>query len=165
MELMISVVIGILIVEAYAWLPKLSEWLIDRAVQPLRSEDQDRCREEWSAGLDALPNTLIRLVHALSCIGAAHKINAEFFERRMPAIDALIEECGQKHSGMVVAIHTWKETLEGSQTGLRHKLNVQLLGLKNVVKEAPNKRLNRVAGSLRRQGSTGQARGSIVCKV
>jgi hypothetical protein len=29
MELMISVVIGILIVEAYAWLPKLSEWLID----------------------------------------------------------------------------------------------------------------------------------------
>jgi hypothetical protein len=29
----ISVVIGILIVEAYAWMPKISEWLIKRAVQ------------------------------------------------------------------------------------------------------------------------------------
>ena len=53
MELVISVVIGILIVEAYAWLPKFSEWLTERAVLRLRSEDQDRCREEWKAGLDA----------------------------------------------------------------------------------------------------------------
>ncbi len=68
MELVISVVIGILIVEAYVWLPKISEWLIERAVQCLRSEDQDRCREEWKAGLDALPNTVIKLVHAFSIL-------------------------------------------------------------------------------------------------
>jgi hypothetical protein len=138
-ELMISVVIGILIVEAYAWLPKLSEWLIDRAVQPLRSEDQNRCREEWMAGLAALPNTLIRLVHALSYIGAAHKINAECFERRITAIDALIEECDQKHSSIVGQMRTAKETLGNSQTKLRQKLNAQLIDLKSHVKEAPKK--------------------------
>ena len=30
MELVISVVIGLLIVEVYAWLPKISEWHIER---------------------------------------------------------------------------------------------------------------------------------------
>ena len=70
MELVISVVIGLLIVEVYAWLPKISEWLIERAVQRLRSEDQDRCREEWKAGLDAFPNTKLnnyRLTPVGSC--------------------------------------------------------------------------------------------------
>jgi hypothetical protein len=98
MELVISVVIVILVVEAYAWLPKISEWLIERAVQRLRSEDQDRCREEWKAGLDALPNTVIQLVHALSYLGAANRINADFFENKLAEINALTEECVYEHS-------------------------------------------------------------------
>jgi hypothetical protein len=98
MELLISIVIGILIVEVYAWLPKLSHWLIDRAVQRLRKEDQDRCREEWNAGLNALPNTVVKLVHALSYIGAAHRINTDCFESKLTEIDALIKEVDDENS-------------------------------------------------------------------
>ena len=128
MELVISVVVGI----------------IERAVQRLRSEDQDRCREEWKAGLDALPNTVIKLVHALSYLGAARRINADFFQNKLTEIDALIEECGHKHSGLVVLVRSWKETLARIS---RQKLDLQLSrqelglafsGLKARVMEVPN---------------------------
>ena len=66
MELVISIVIGILIVEGYAWLPTISQWLVNLTVRQLPAEHQERCREEWTANLNALPNTLVRLVHALS---------------------------------------------------------------------------------------------------
>jgi hypothetical protein len=144
MELVISVVVGILIVEAYVWLPKISEWLIERAVQRLRSEDQDRCREEWKAGLDALPNTAIKLVHALSYLGAARRINADFFENKLTEIDALIEECGHKHSGLVVLVRSWKETLGRISWQMldlllsRQELGLAFSGLKARVMEVPN---------------------------
>lgn len=138
MELVISVVIGILIVEAYAWLPKISEWLLEWAVQGLRSEDQDRCREEWRSGLDALPNTVIKLVHALSFLGAAHRINADYFESKLGEINTLIEECGHKYSGAVASMHAAKEKLGRTQT-LRQELGLPLSDLKARVIEAPNK--------------------------
>lgn len=118
MELVISVVVGILIVEAYVWLPKISDWLIERAVQRLRSEDQDRCREEWLAGLDALPNTVIKLVHALSYLGAARRINSDFYENKLYEINALIKECGYKYSGLVVCVRASKEKFDKSQNKL-----------------------------------------------
>jgi hypothetical protein len=139
MELVISIVIGILMVEAYAWLPKLSEWLIDKAVQPLRNEDRDRCREEWKAGLEALPNTLIRLVHALSYVGAAHRINTEVSESKLVELDALIEECIKKRSGNAVVLTTMKERLDKSQSNFRQKLDTLLLELKTHIARAPNK--------------------------
>lgn len=131
MELVISVVIGILIVEAYAWLPKISEWLIEWAVQRVRSEDQDRCREEWKADLDALPNSIFKFVHALSNLSAPHRINADFFEDRLTEINALIEECGYKHSRYVMSFRAAKETL-GT---LEQKLNL----IKPSVMELSNK--------------------------
>jgi hypothetical protein len=157
MELVISVIVGILIVEAYVWLPKISEWLIERAVQRLRSEDQDRCREEWKAGLDALPNTVIKLVHALSYLGAARRINADFFENKLTEIGALIEECGHKHSGWAVSFGAWKETL-GILHQLkldiqlsRQELDLQLSGLKARVMEVRN---DEVVSSLQKTVTT-----------
>jgi hypothetical protein len=111
MELVISVVLAILVVEAYAWLPKISEWLTERAVLRLRSEDQDRCREEWKAGLDALPNTVIRLVHALSYLGAAQKINADVFESNLAEINTLAEECGCKYSTVFASFRVATESV------------------------------------------------------
>jgi hypothetical protein len=65
MELIVSVLAGFLIVEVYSWLPYLSNWLLERAVRRVRAEDRDRCREEWNADLDALPNTMIKIFYAL----------------------------------------------------------------------------------------------------
>jgi hypothetical protein len=47
MEIVISVLIGVLIMEGYAWLDAFSKWLLERAVRRISPEDQDRCREEW----------------------------------------------------------------------------------------------------------------------
>jgi hypothetical protein len=150
MELVISVVVGILIVEAYAWLPKISAWLIDRAAQRLRSEDQDRCREEWKAGLDALPNTIIKFVHALSFLGAANRINADFFENKLAEINALTEECVHKHSG---AVAIFGANQQDGRLQLRELLGryLQLSGLKARMMEVPNEE---VAFSLQKAGTT-----------
>ena len=82
MELVISVVVGVLLVEAYAWLPKISEWLIERAVRRLPVETQERCREEWKADSHSLPNSGVKLLHALSLSCAANQINIDILEAK-----------------------------------------------------------------------------------
>jgi len=86
--------------EVYAWLPHISEWLLERAVQKLRKEDQDRCREEWSAAIAHLPNTFVRLAHAISFLPAAQRINDEYFEASLIEIDASLSELAKKRAGI-----------------------------------------------------------------
>jgi hypothetical protein len=49
MELIASILVAVIVVELYVWLPKISEWLLEFAVRQLRAEDQERCLEEWKA--------------------------------------------------------------------------------------------------------------------
>jgi hypothetical protein len=150
MELLISIVIGILIVEAYAWLPRLSHLLIDLAVQRLRKEDQDRCREEWSADLAALPNTVVRLVHAVSCLAAAHKINLDFFETRLTVLDADIEELDRKQSGMIMSFRKAKDSLHRLGTTQRQMLDKHRAELRTQLVAPPNKEVESSWQSLMR---------------
>jgi hypothetical protein len=85
--------------------------VIEREVQRLRREDQIRCREEWRAGLDALPNSVAKLIHALSYLGAANRINGDFYESKLDEINALIEEYDQKYSGFVVSVPRMEEKI------------------------------------------------------
>jgi hypothetical protein len=141
MELVISIVIGFVIVEIYAWLPHVSNWFINRAVQRLRKEDQDRCREEWTANLATLPNTLATLVHAISLYAVgAHRSNTEFFETKLTEIDALIEEFGKKHTSAAGNYRAAKENLQKRPTRLREKLDQQLKGIKSLPINVPNEK-------------------------
>jgi hypothetical protein len=99
MELIVSVLAGFLIVELYSWLPYFSNWLLERAVRRVRAEDQDLCREQWTADLNALPNTLVRLYYVLRfiSISAADMINAEFFVDKCDEIDDMFEEIASQH--------------------------------------------------------------------
>jgi hypothetical protein len=90
MELLITVLVGLAIMEVYAWLPRLSLWLVDRAVSKLPSDDQERCREEWKAALEALPNTTVRLLHALSFHWAALRITSDFWEEVCDELDTAV---------------------------------------------------------------------------
>jgi hypothetical protein len=112
MELIVSVLAGFLIVEVYSWLPYLSNWLLERAVRRVRAEDRDRCREEWNADLDALPNTMIKIFYALRyfSIGAADMINADFFEEKCNEIDYTFENFASQHQKLVEDLR--KSTLE-----------------------------------------------------
>ena len=79
MELIITIVLGVAISvvasvitnEAYAWMPKICEWLLDRAVRRLPGDLQARYREEWQAHLHDLPNSVTKLTHALGCLSCA----------------------------------------------------------------------------------------------
>lgn len=112
MELIVSVLAGFLIVEVYSWLPCLSKWLLERAVRRVRAEDRDRCREEWNADLDALPNTMVRIFYAFRyfSIGAADMINANFFEEKCNEVDYTFETFASQHQKLVEDFR--KATLE-----------------------------------------------------
>jgi hypothetical protein len=90
MELLITALVGLGIMEVYAWLPRLSLWLVDRAVSKLPSDDQERCREEWKAALEALPNTAVRLTHALSFHWAALRITSDYREEVCDELDTAV---------------------------------------------------------------------------
>jgi len=63
--IIVSIVASGLVCELYAWLPALSNKLLDWAVRRLPSCLQQRYREEWQAHLDGTPNSLWRMVAAL----------------------------------------------------------------------------------------------------
>lgn len=97
MELLASILVAVVVVELYAWLPKISECLCELAVSVVHAEDRERCREEWKAQLDSLPNTIARAVHALSLLGAARQINAEFYEDKLNALGMRLENVADIH--------------------------------------------------------------------
>jgi hypothetical protein len=71
-ELLITIVIGLGLMEFYAWLPRACEWLVEFAVSLLPPEERERWRAEFQSSQNAFPQTSLRLLHALSlCWGTA----------------------------------------------------------------------------------------------
>jgi hypothetical protein len=97
MELLISGLVSIIIMEAYAWLPRLSHRLLDRAVRRLRKRDRDRCRQEWIAGPEALPNTFAKVFHAIRFVQEARRIGDDSFRSELRALDEEIREVAEQH--------------------------------------------------------------------
>lgn len=87
--------------------------------------------------MNALPNSVFKLVHALSYhyLGTTQRINADFFDGRLHEINALIEECGHKHSRKAARIHAAIEELGRAQ----QELGFRSSELKADVVEEPNK--------------------------
>jgi hypothetical protein len=71
MEYITALLLGLVVVEIYAWLPRVSRWIGERAVRLLPKENRERWREEFQEGQDSLPQTAWRFVNALTlCYGA-----------------------------------------------------------------------------------------------
>ena len=111
MELVISLLLSILLIELYAWLPTLSEWLLEHAVRRLRTEDQERFREEWKADLNERPNTIVRLIQALSYNVAARRINEELLEDKLTEIELSLKALSDKHR---INVRKMRETQHGA---------------------------------------------------
>jgi hypothetical protein len=78
MELVTALLLPILLIELYTWLPTISEWVLELNVRRLCVEDQEQFREDWKANLNEYPNTMVKLVHALSSTIATTRINRDF---------------------------------------------------------------------------------------
>lgn len=65
--LVFAIAVGLATAEILAYAPRISRWLVNRAVRKLPEADRDRYREEWLAHADELPGHLTKLLHALDC--------------------------------------------------------------------------------------------------
>jgi hypothetical protein len=129
MEFVVSVLVGLLLMEVYAWLPSISMWLLERFVRQVVLEQRARCREEWKAGLDAMPNTMWRFLHALSFAFAAKSINADFFESNCLEIDSEIADLTSRVRALVEEFRRLKANRAESTTRLEHARRSALASL------------------------------------
>ncbi|MBW7968621.1 hypothetical protein [Bradyrhizobium sp. BR 10289] len=65
MEILISVVIGLALMELYAWLDPLAKWIVKLVARSLPDGAQADFIEQFTADLDALPNSLAKLFYAV----------------------------------------------------------------------------------------------------
>ena len=60
--------------ELKAWMPWIIDRLIDRAVQQLPADDQERYDEEWRSHVRETPGDVGKLIEAIGCVKAAQKM-------------------------------------------------------------------------------------------
>jgi hypothetical protein len=137
MELVISGLLSIIIMETYAWMPRLSDRLLDAAVGRLRRRDQDRFREEWLAGLEILPNTFAKLFHIIGHFRAARGIAADSFRSELRALDHEIRKLAEQHVYMVEVFNQASVQLNCSGRRLAGRLDEICSATKDLPKDSP----------------------------
>jgi hypothetical protein len=70
-----AIAINLIASELFAWGPRLSDWLMRRAVRRLAPEMQERMQEEWAGHLQTIPLGLWRVVAAAGFYLATRQIN------------------------------------------------------------------------------------------
>lgn len=65
MEVLISILIGLALMELYAWLDPLAKWIVKMVAGSLPESAQADFIEQFTADLDALPNSLAKLFYAV----------------------------------------------------------------------------------------------------
>jgi hypothetical protein len=70
-----AIAINLIASELFAWGPRLSDWLMHRAVRRLAPEMQERMQEEWAGHLQTIPPGLWRVVAAAGFYLGTRQIN------------------------------------------------------------------------------------------
>lgn len=78
--IVIGLITGFAVMEAYAWFDAIAVWLMNRATRHIVKDQRDRYREEWAADLSAIPTSLYKLAYAATNFRkrVAYQINAVF---------------------------------------------------------------------------------------
>jgi hypothetical protein len=132
------------------------------------AEDQERCREEWNADLDSLPNTVIKLLYALTNFSsyAANRINADAFETKCDELDGLLTDLSCQYRTNV-------EQLRSIETKRVDSRNIQMQSLKDAIsllgasleaREWPNEN-EQLSGSIQSARSSIEEFGSTLIRV
>jgi hypothetical protein len=118
MEILISILVGFAIMECYAWAEPFSKWLLERAVRRVDISDRERRREEWTADLEAMPNTMLKLIFSLQSFRASTVkiINAEIQEAAWEKVENALEDALITRQKLVRSIARMRSSYEG----LRH---------------------------------------------
>jgi hypothetical protein len=109
MEILISILTGILLMELYAWLDPLAKWLVERVAEKLPDECQAAFEEQFMADLAAFPNSFAKVYFAFrNCTMAAQNINEEVRRARLLALADTFEDLAEKVNGFVRQIDSQK---------------------------------------------------------
>lgn len=76
MSLFLGVMAKLLGNEIEAWIPVVSERIIEGAIRKLPENQQERLREEWRAHLEECPGHFAKLWHAIGCLRGAFIIGS-----------------------------------------------------------------------------------------
>lgn len=62
--------------EFKAWTPRITEWLVVRAVKRLPSSERDRYLEEWQSHINEIPGEVGKIIVGLQLLPAARKMSS-----------------------------------------------------------------------------------------
>jgi hypothetical protein len=65
MEILISFIVGIVLMETYAWLDPLAMWIVGRAAKELPEDRAEEFTDQWEADLAAAPNSIMKVCYVL----------------------------------------------------------------------------------------------------
>lgn len=90
----IGLITGFAVMEAYAWFDAVALWLMHRAANHIIKDERERYREEWAADLSAIPSSLYKLAYAVINFrkSVAHEINAVFVAGALDLFDELLTD-------------------------------------------------------------------------
>jgi hypothetical protein len=100
-SVVLSVVVSVLVIEFYAWLPKLATKLVEHQVRRLLVAHQERYRGEWTAEMLALPDSIAQIVFAVGLLGAAERVNEAIISSRLEKLEGIMAEVCKRHGEMV----------------------------------------------------------------
>ena len=114
MEILISILIGFAIMECYAWSNSFSKWLLERAARQIEDSDRERCREEWTADLEAMPNTIFKLIFAVQSFRAStvKSINSDIINADWKELDTALEHILEACPAFARGIDEWSSSFE-----------------------------------------------------
>ena len=82
---LIGVVGGILANDLFAWLPRLAQWILEKAVKRAPEEIQDRLRDEWKADMSVdMPGNLSKVIFAAHLLWKARSMEGGLMGNGLP---------------------------------------------------------------------------------
>jgi hypothetical protein len=89
-SILVSLLVGVALMEVYAWLNPLARWLVGRAARQLPDEHRDAFTELWTADLENIPNSLAKIIFAYRHCTLA--VRAVCDEIRRDKLQSMVEE-------------------------------------------------------------------------
>jgi hypothetical protein len=131
MEILISLVVGIVLMEMYAWLDPLAMWIVRRAANELPEDRHEEFTDQWEADLAAVPNSIMKVCYVFrDCLlpikDIAQTMFRDDFEHMVENSDHVIEKMSDMVDGFVTHFEDAAQEAEISTAKLISTLNLSL---------------------------------------
>jgi hypothetical protein len=99
MEVLISIAIGVILIELYVWLDPLSKFLVRWAAKKLPAGRDEEFQAQWEADLASVPNSLFKLYFVLrDCVLPISDIQQMMFREELADIADRFDELVARQS-------------------------------------------------------------------